>query len=106
MIARPTESKINPEDPFRDDQFKRKKLAEGLVRLLSKIEGPLTLALTGPYGAGKTFFLSRCHAILEKNEVPVVLLNAWETDFASEPIAPLVSEFTEKFAKKLSTPEG
>jgi hypothetical protein len=101
MISRPKEPSVDTNDPFKDDEFERKILGEGLVNLLGRMEGPLTLALTGPYGSGKTHFLTRCKALMEKREIPVVLINAWETDFATEPLAPLVSELTEKFASKL-----
>lgn len=101
MLSRPKESEIQPDVPFNGDAFERKTLGEGLVNLLARVQGPLTIAVTGPYGSGKTHFLSRCRALLEKREVPVVLVNAWESDFASEPLAPLVFELTAGFSKPL-----
>ncbi len=101
MLSRQKESEIQPDDPFAGDEFERKVLGEGLVNLLARVQGPLTLAVTGPYGSGKTHFLTRCKALLEKREIPVVLLNAWESDFATEPLAPLVSELTASFSNKL-----
>lgn len=101
MIARPKASEIDPQDPFVGDLFQRKELATGLIKLLTRTQGPLTIALTSPFGGGKTYFLARCRQMLEANQVPVVMLNAWETDFAQEPIAPLIAEFTAAFGSRL-----
>jgi hypothetical protein len=88
-------------DPFKGDLLERKQFASRLVTFLANVEGPFTMALTGPYGSGKTYFLRRCKLLLEALEVPVVLINAWETDFASEPIAPIVTELADKFSSHL-----
>jgi hypothetical protein len=88
-------------EPFKDDLLERARLAERLISFLANVEGPFTMALTGPYGSGKTHFLRRCQVLLEQAKVPTVLINAWETDFASEPLAPIISELANKFSGKL-----
>jgi pantothenate kinase-related protein Tda10 len=74
-------------DPFKDDLLDRKEFARRLVAFLANVEGPFTMAITGPYGSGKSFFLRRCKALFEELKVPVALINAWETDFSPHPIA-------------------
>src|SRR6266536_3213396 len=98
---RPAENIVNKENPFADDLLERKPLGERLANFLTRVEGPFTMALTGGYGSGKTHFLVRCKALLEQNDVPTVLLNAWETDFAVDPLAPIISELADKFGDKL-----
>lgn len=102
MKLRLQDSAPDPKDPFKDDLLERGRLAERLTIFLSNVEGPFTMALTGPYGSGKSYFLRRCKILLEKAHVPVVLINAWETDFASEPLAPIISELAEKFSGQLT----
>jgi hypothetical protein len=92
---------IDSQDPFKGDLFDRKPLAERLVNFLRKTEGPFTMALTGPYGSGKTYFLLRCKLLLEQSGVHSVLINAWETDFSSEPLAPIISELSQRFSDQL-----
>jgi hypothetical protein len=93
------------EYPFKDDLLDRKELAERLTSFLANVQGPFTMALTSPYGSGKTFFLRRCKLLLEKRHVPIILINAWDTDFAAEPLAPILSELEEKFSTKLKSSE-
>jgi KAP family P-loop domain len=104
-VLRIPEAEPDVEHPFRDDLLDRKDLAERLTRFLANVQGPFTMALTGPYGSGKTFFLRRCKVLLEKLYVPTVLINAWETDFSAEPLAPILSELEEKFSAKLKSSE-
>jgi hypothetical protein len=101
MKLRPSDSLPDTEDPFKDDLLERRPLAERLVPFLANVEGPFTIALTGPCGSGKTHFLRRCKVLLERAGVPIVLINAWETDFASEPLAPIISELADKFSEQL-----
>ena len=105
MINRIPDAAINPDDVFEGDCFRRRELAEGFVKLLQSMPGPMTIALTAPYGGGKTWFLERCAHLLKASNVPVVKLNAWETDYAKEPLAPLISEFATAFESELSKSE-
>src|SRR5205085_8567836 len=88
-------------DPFKDDFLERKEFASRLVTFLANVEGPFTMALTGPYGSGKSYFLRRCKVFLETLKVPVALINAWETDFSPDPLAPIVTELSSKFSSFL-----
>jgi hypothetical protein len=105
LISRPEESRIDAQNPFIDDALQRGALAKPFTDLLLRLKGPLTVALSGEFGTGKTFFLSRCRQLLENQGASVVMLNAWETDFAAEPMAPLVTAITTGFAAVSKVPQ-
>jgi hypothetical protein len=95
----------DPTEPFKDDLLERRPLAERFTRFLANVEGPFTMALSGSYGSGKTFFVCRCKVLLEQQSVPTVIINAWETDFAAEPLAPIITELGDKFSARLKPAE-
>ena len=58
---------IDPNNPFGDDATKtRAELANALSSLIEDTEEPLVVALNGGWGTGKTYFLERWAASLEK----------------------------------------
>ena len=83
---------IPEEAPFRHDRLERKKSAEVLTRIVSRIEGPCVVALDAPWGYGKTTFLNMWAQWLRNEGFPVVAFNAWETDFTDQPFLALSSE--------------
>jgi hypothetical protein len=45
--------------------------------------------IDAPWGSGKTFFLTRFRDQLERNH-PVVFINAWRSDYATDPLIPVI----------------
>lgn len=97
-LSRLHDPSVEISDPFNDDQLARKDLANRLVELLKNARGPLTIALSGSFGTGKSYFLTRLHQVLRNEKFAAVLINAWETDYATEPLAPLVTTLEKEFA--------
>ena len=84
-----------PEDaPFENDLLDRKKSIEVLTNIVRSIDGPCTLAIDAPWGAGKTTFIRIWAQALRNEDFPVVSFNAWETDFSNDPFVALSEELT------------
>lgn len=92
MLLKPTELSIDPLDPFAKDAFERKDVVESLVRLIEQLSGPFVIAIDSPWGTGKTTFLKMLKACLQKKQFACLHFNAWETDFAEDPLIAFVGE--------------
>ncbi|MDN3576282.1 P-loop NTPase fold protein [Chitinimonas viridis] len=57
-----------------------------------------TIAVNAPWGKGKSFFLAGLVVHLRKSH-PVITFDAWETDFAGNPIAAFCFELVEQLSK-------
>lgn len=104
--VQPSDLCIPEEAPFGFDRLGRKKSAEVLTRIVSRIKGPCVLALDAPWGYGKTTFLKMWEAWLrqEAQGFPVVAcFNAWEADFTHHPFRALSSELTKKLESCIET---
>ena len=79
------------------DFLNRKPFADKLSTLIDKFETPFVVALDGPWGSGKSFFLKRWvghHQKSHKDDTIVVYLDAFELDYLDEPMVALVSEIS------------
>ena len=85
------------EDPFENDLLDRKETVEVLTHLVGSIDGPCVIAVDSEWGSGKTTFLRLLAQYLRNNGFPVVEFNAWETDFAGDPLVALSAELTDGF---------
>ena len=83
---------VPPEEPFKNDLLGRKAFAETLSDTLGAIEGPGVFAIDGRWGIGKTTFVRMFLQHLRNQGFRVVHINAWETDYAQDPLAALVSK--------------
>lgn len=77
--------------PSSEDKLSRQKEIENLTPLLINAQAPLVICLDGPWGAGKTTFLRLWTQYLRSQEIKSLYLNAWENDFADDPLLPLIS---------------
>lgn len=84
---------IDENDPFKNDLLDRKKEISNLTSIVLNFNDPLVLALNAPWGAGKTTFVKLWQAHLKLEGKHSICFNAWETDFADDPLIVLVSEF-------------
>lgn len=89
---RATEAEITTGDPFANDLIGRRKLADFMSNLVSHAADSFVLALDSPWGTGKTTFLKMWVEQLKNGGSPVVYFNAWENDFAADPLACLLAE--------------
>lgn len=79
--------------PCVEDKLSRRKEIENLTPLLINAEAPLVLCLDAPWGAGKTTFLRLWKMYLQSIGIKSLYLNAWESDFAEDPLLPLIATF-------------
>ena len=96
-------SKVKPievtsKNPHEYDALERERDCLFLLDLIEKSDTPFTLAVDADWGNGKTVFIKMLQAHLTKKQFNCVFLNAWECDFYSEPLAPLIAEIGEQIS--------
>lgn len=75
-----------------NDIFKRKPLGDTLTRIITNSTRPLTIAVEGKWGSGKTTFLKLWAGELKKSGIPVIFFDAFQADYHSDAFLPLVAE--------------
>lgn len=101
----PRELEISSENPFENDLLGREESIKALTAVIGSVEGPCVMAVDAGWGMGKTTFLRMWAQHLRNERFPVVEFNAWETDFAQDPLVALVSE-TAASLQNLRTASG
>ena len=96
----PPDIEVPADNPFQNDLLNRKAAADVLTRIVGDIEGPCVLAIDAEWGAGKTTFLNMWSRHLQNQGFPVVAFNAWETDFAGNPMVALITEFADALGEE------
>jgi hypothetical protein len=95
-MQKPRDIEIDENDEnsiFKNDLLNRKSEIENLTPIILNFNDPLVLALDSPWGSGKTTFVKLWRAYLKKElSVQSIYFNAWETDYAEDPLIVLVSE--------------
>ncbi|MBT4129607.1 MAG: NTPase KAP [Candidatus Marinimicrobia bacterium] len=80
--------------PCPEDLLERKDEIENLSPVLLNAAAPLVFALDAPWGGGKTTFIKLWQHYLEsKCGYTSLYLNAWESDFAEDPLLPVLATF-------------
>ncbi|WP_417845903.1 KAP family P-loop NTPase fold protein [Thalassospira povalilytica] len=74
------------------DLFGYKQFGDRLTNVISSLEQPTTLVLDGPWGSGKSTFLRQWVADLRKDKHPVILFDAFASDFFDDAFIPLSAE--------------
>ncbi|GAA6168142.1 KAP family P-loop NTPase fold protein [Sessilibacter corallicola] len=92
MKVKPNDIAIPTDNPFSNDLLERKSEIENLSAILSNMDGPLVLAIDSPWGTGKTTFINLWRVFLESEDNVSIYFNAWESDYADDPLVALVSE--------------
>lgn len=86
QLIKHTSDPVDTADPWSDDVLKRRKFAQQLAAALSTVTQPFVLGLHGEFGNGKTFFIRRWQQELLNAGDVAVYFNAWETDYAGDPL--------------------
>ncbi len=85
------EQTIDPKNPWDGDVLGREETGIYLTNLLKSIDEPFVISINSTFGTGKTNFLNRWkHHIVEEKIADVVYFDAWETDYAIDPLAALI----------------
>jgi len=103
MQIRHNKLDIPKDDPFKYDALKRSDLEPPLTQFVTQASGSFVLALDASWGAGKTTFLEMWKVKLTEAGHVCLYLNAWQTDFAKEPLIAIVGELKkaiEEFANQ------
>jgi len=100
MSQKPLKSlKYNSEASITADSLGRLAKARALTKFIEVIDEPFVMSLEAPWGAGKTTFIQQWKEMLEKSQHIPIYINAWQTDFANDPLAPLANAFLEASTK-------
>ncbi|WP_417345712.1 KAP family P-loop NTPase fold protein [Ferrimonas sp.] len=86
-----------------NDTFSRKELGSNLTRLVVWSKKPLTLAIDGEWGIGKSYFVRQWIGELKKEKFPVVYFDALKSDYVVDPFMPLVSAILAEFREAKGT---
>ncbi|WP_432741004.1 P-loop NTPase fold protein [Methylobacter sp. G7] len=100
MIKKTLDIEIDDSDIFKNDLLDRKSEIENLTSIIINVSDPLVLALDSPWGAGKTTFVRLWQAYLNSEGKQSIYFNAWETDYADDPLIVLVSELSKWVKEK------
>lgn len=87
-------------DVWADDFMGRKPSSDFLTKYILANDHVKVLNVNSPWGAGKTFFLTRWKEELSKSHV-CVMFNAWETDYSAEPLLALITCIEQQTKDKL-----
>lgn len=90
--------------PCSDDLLGRHIEIENLSPVVLNAEAPLVLAIDAPWGGGKTTFFRLWEHYLNCQNKVSLYLNAWESDFAEDPLLPMLSVLDRWLNSKSSTP--
>lgn len=90
-----TEPPVNTDTPWTDDALQREQYSTALTNLLDGQVSPLVVSLNGAWGSGKTFFLKRWQAQLNKNGFKSIYFNAWEDDHCGDPLVAIIGQIWE-----------
>lgn len=97
---------INCQDPWQEDVLCRKPLAERLTQMITAAKRPLVVGVSAPWGTGKTVFLRKLTCSLRNSEYEAMYFNAWESDFVTDPLMAVVSEFDAYFTLRIKEGKG
>ena len=91
----------DPKNPWHDDKLDRKEIADRLTTIVRGQEAPFVISLDGRWGTGKTFLLKRWAQDLQNQDPPwqAIYYNAWEDDFANDPLLSVTGQLSEHFKK-------
>jgi len=101
--VQPPDIEVPEGNPFQHDLLDRQQSIDALTSVVTTLEGPCVLAVDSAWGTGKTTFLRMWKQHLLNNGFSVISFNAWETDFAGDPLLALSTELLDSL-QSLDTP--
>lgn len=100
MQIRPEPLTIDPANPFANDALDRRELVDFMDNLVTKVKGPMVLAIDSPWGTGKTTLVNMFKAHLEAKGFKCIYFNAWASDYATDPLVAMVAKIDLKVEKE------
>ncbi len=92
MLKKHAEIPIPEEDPFEYDKLDRAKYVKNIARLIQSAAEPFVLSVNAQWGDGKTTFIKMLSQHLKNEGHPCIYFNAWENDFADDPLICFINE--------------
>jgi ABC-type dipeptide/oligopeptide/nickel transport system ATPase subunit len=92
MKIKHQELEIPQDSPFQHCKLDRKKYALILTDIVNTYSDGFVLAINNEWGTGKTTFVKMWQQYLNIESFQTVYFNAWENDFDSNPLVPIMSE--------------
>lgn len=94
---------VGGENPYENDLLNRKPFIAQLKNLITSDENSLILGLNGAWGTGKSTVIRFLESELIADGHVVVILNAWQDDFISDPLVAIIGSLvaSELFSKEL-----
>lgn len=100
MRIRAKEIDIPLDDPFKNDLLDRKDIEPVLSQFISSGTGAFTFAIDAPWGTGKTTFLKMWQVSLNDKGHQCIYFNAWEVDYAIDPLVPIISSISRRIDER------
>ena len=102
------EPEVDAEIPWGDDVLDREEIADRLTSIVRGQEAPFVISLDGRWGTGKTFRLKRWAQDLQNQDPPwqAIYYNAWEDDFAEDPLLAIIAQLSEHLGKSFGERVG
>lgn len=91
---------IEATEPFANDVLNRRPYVLQLATIIGQIEPPFVIVIDAPWGTGKTTTVRLLEAHLRNQNYATAYLNAWEIDYVSDPLVPLINLIVELLPKK------
>jgi len=92
--------KIKHNIPKHDDKIGISKEVQSFCELVNELETPVTIAINGKWGTGKSKFVELCiqhyerkkdNGEREQPEILPIYINAWENDYSEDPLVILLA---------------
>lgn len=87
-----------PEDDFGPDLFGRKNFGIALANVVKNSADPLVISLDGNWGEGKSTFVKSWQKILNKEKVPNIYIDAFESDYVDDAFMVVAGAITDYVA--------
>ena len=98
-VLKIVEPAVDKDEPWVDDVLSRQEIAGRLTNIVRGQEAPFVISVDGRWGTGKTFLLKRWTQDLRNQSWQALYYNAWEDDFAGDPLLPITGRLSEHFEK-------
>ncbi|CAM4308508.1 KAP family P-loop NTPase fold protein [Pseudoalteromonas maricaloris] len=92
MQIKTNEIAVELDNPFQFDLLDRQSEIETISSITTSVCAPLVMSIDSPWGTGKTTFIKMWQAYLEAQNVTAIYFNAWESDYAEDPLVALVAQ--------------
>ena len=102
------EQEPDPVEPWSDDVLGREETGDRLTKIIEGQEAPFVISVDGRWGTGKTFLLKRWAQDLRSRDPSwqAIYYNAWEDDFAADPLLAIIAQLTEHLGESFGERVG